>query len=151
MAYQHNLIPFNCVIKLVHKNQVLTYLFPHIPSHSFQQFKCPKHMDLYGPFHTNWDCFYSPKTKHVGCPRAAHSSNIGSSWWNRIPYPFPVSYSPKHDLINKSSHNTLKQSLKLLRTAQMGLKNLNISVPRFETDQTTTHDLNKLKHHKTLK
>ena len=55
-------------------------------------------MNICGPFHTNWDCFYSPKTEQVGCPRAAHFS---SSWWNRIPYIFPVSYSPKQNLMHK--------------------------------------------------
>ena len=151
MAYQHNLIPFNCVIKLIHKNQVLTYLFPHIPSHSFQQFKCPKHMDLYDPFHTNWDCFYSPKTGQVGCQRAAHSSYIGSSWWNRIPWLFPASYLPTYNLFNKLSSKHPKQSLKLIRTAQLGLKNSNTSVPRFGIDQTAPHGLNQLKYHQTLK
>ena len=57
-------------------------------------------MNICGPFHTNWDCFYNPKIEQVGCPRAAHSSFIGSSWWNRIPYLFPVSYSPKQNLIH---------------------------------------------------
>ena len=61
----------------------------------------PKHMNICGPFHTNWDCFYSPKTEQVGCPRAVHSSFIGSSWWNQIPYLFPVSYSPKQNLMHK--------------------------------------------------
>ena len=68
-------------------------------------------MNIYGPFHTNWDCFYSPKTEQVGCPRAAHSSFIGSSWWNRIPYLFPVSYSPKQNLMHKFQHNSPNQFL----------------------------------------
>ena len=68
-------------------------------------------MDIDGPFHTNWDCFYSPKTEHVGYSWAAHSSYISSSWWNRITYPFPVSYSPKLDLFNKLSPKRPKQSL----------------------------------------
>ena len=45
--------------------------------------------------------FNSPKNRTVGCSWAAHSPNVGSSWWNRIPYPFPVSYSPKHNLFHK--------------------------------------------------
>ena len=71
--------------------------------------------------------FNNPKNRIVCCPWAAHSPNVGSSWWNRIPYPFSVSYSPKHNLLS--------------RTAQMGSKNFHTSVPRFGTDQTATHDL----------
>ena len=71
----------------------------------------PKHMNIYGPFHTNWDCFYSPKTEQVGCPRAAHSSFIGSSVWNRISYLFTVSYSSKQNLMHKFQPNSPHQFL----------------------------------------
>ena len=79
MAYTHNYIPYNCDIMLTYQAYTLTYYFPHNSNHSLQTISNPKHMDVYGPFHTNWDCFYSSKTEQVGCPWAAHSSNIGSS------------------------------------------------------------------------
>ena len=53
---------------LTHSNHVLTYLFPHIPSHSFQQFKHTTHGG-FGPIHTNPGLILTvPKTEHVGCP-----------------------------------------------------------------------------------
>ena len=82
------------------------------------------HVTIHITIHTNPGLFLTvPKTEQW----AAHSPNVGSSWWNRIPYPFSVSYSPKHNLLS--------------RTAQMGSKNFHTSVPRFGTDQTATHGL----------
>ena len=49
----------------------------------------------------------------MGCPRAAHSSNLGSTFWNRIPYPFSVSYSPKQNLMHKFQHNIPHQFLEV--------------------------------------
>ena len=85
--------------------------------------------------------FNSPKNRTVGCPWAAHSPNVGSSWWNRIPYPLPVSYSPKHNLLS--------------RTAQMDSKNS----PKISTIRSQVFRLikrpfkasNQPKHYKTLK
>ena len=81
MAYAHNYILYNYGIMLTH--QALTYYFHTTQAIHFNNF-IPKHMDIYGPFHTNWDCFYSPKIEKVGCPWAAHASNIGSTLRNQI-------------------------------------------------------------------
>ena len=77
--------------------------------------------------HNPGTVFNSPKNITVGCPWAAHSPNVGSSWWNRIPYPFPIFYSPKQNLLS--------------RNAQMGSKNFHTSVPRLGTNQTAPHGL----------
>ena len=122
MTYTHNYIPYNCDIILIQEVHALTYPFPHKSSHSHQTIPMPKHMDIYGPFHTNWDYFYSPKTEQVGCPRAAHFSYISSSWWNRIPYPFPVSYSPKQNLMHKFQHKQPNQFLDVHGLSKMSKK-----------------------------
>ena len=93
-------------------------------------------MDIYGPFHTNWDCFYSPKTEQVGCPRAAHSSYIGSSWWNRIPWLFPVSYIPTYNLMLNFQHNQPNQFLDCHGQSKKSKKKFHNSVPCFGTDHT---------------
>ena len=49
----------------------------------------------------------------MGCPWAAHSSNLGSTFWNRIPYLFPVSYSPKQNLMHKFQPNSPHQFLEV--------------------------------------
>ena len=104
MAHTHNYIPYNYDIILVQEVHALTYPFPHKSSHSFHQFQAPNTWTFLYHFTQTRDCFYSPKIEQVSCPRAAHSSYIGSSWWNRIPYPFPVLYTPNHNLFNKLSH-----------------------------------------------
>ena len=84
MAYTHNYIPYNCDIILIQEVHALTYPFPHKSSHSFHQFQALNTWMFLVHFTQTRDCFYSPKTEQVGYPRAAHSSYIGSSWWNRI-------------------------------------------------------------------
>ena len=151
MAYTHNYIPYNCDIILIQEVHALTYPFPHKSSHSFHQFQAPNTWTFLVHFTQTRDCFYSPKTEQVGCPRAAHSSYIGSSWWNRIPYPFPVLYIPKYNLEHKSHPSSPKQSTYCHGLSILASKIYNNSVPRFGTDQTAPHGLNQLKHYKTLK
>ena len=111
MAYTHNYILYNCDIMLTHQAYALTYLFPLNSSHSFYQFQAHQTWTFlvqFKPTHSpnvvlsiNLSVFNSPKNRTVGCPWAAHSPNVNSSWWNRMPYPFPVSYSPKYNLLYK--------------------------------------------------
>ena len=82
MTYTHNYIPYNCDILLIHEVHALTYPFPHKSSHSFHQFQEPNTWTFLVHFTQTRDCFYSPKTEHMGCLWAAHSSNRGSSLRN---------------------------------------------------------------------
>ena len=82
MTYTHNYIPYNCDILLIHEVHALTYPFPHKSSHSFHQFQAPNTWTFFVHFTQTRDYFYSPKTEHVGCPWAAHSSNLCSSLLN---------------------------------------------------------------------
>ena len=68
-------------------------------------------MDIYGSFYTNPGLFLQSRNPAVGCPRAAHLSNLGFTFWNRISYPFPVLYSPKYNLMHKFQHNSPHQFL----------------------------------------
>ena len=54
----------------------------------------------------------------VGYPWATHSPSIGSTLWNRKPWPFPVSYTPNHNLLHKLHHKPPKQSLNCPKRAQ---------------------------------
>ena len=47
----------------------------------------------------------------VGCPWAAHSPSIGSTLWNRNPWPFPAQKHSNHNLLHKLSHNHPKQPI----------------------------------------
>ena len=100
MAYKHNYILYNCDIILIQEIHALTYPFPHKSSHSFHQFQAPNIWTFLVHFTQTRNCFYSPKTEQVGCPRAAHSSYIGSSWWNRIPMAIPGLIPTKHNLMH---------------------------------------------------
>ena len=100
MAHTYNYIPYNCDIILIQEIHSLTYPFPHKSSHSFHQFQAPNTWTFLVHFTQTRDCFYNPKTKQVGCPRAAHSSYIGSSWWNRISMAIPSLIPIKHNLMH---------------------------------------------------
>ena len=101
MAYTHNYIPYNCDIMLTHQAYALTYYFQSTQAIHFINFKHTKHGRFWSNSSQPGTVFNSPKNRTVGCLWAAHSLNVGSSWWNRIPYLFPVSYSPKHNLLYK--------------------------------------------------
>ena len=151
MTYTHNYIPYNYVILLTHLIHASAYLFPHNSSHSLQTISIPKHMDVYGPFHTNWDCFYSPKIEQVGCPWAAHSSNIGSYLWNQIPWPFPALYTPNHELMHNLSHKEPKQYVDCHGLSKRALR---IFTFRFQVSGLIKRPLmasNQPNHHKKLK
>ena len=144
MAYIHNYIPYNYDIMLIHKVHALTYPFPHKSSHSLQTISYTQHMDVFGPSHTNWDCFFFftvPKQSKWAIRGQPNHQTLVPLFENQFPWPFPASYTPTHNLLHKLQHKHPKQSLKLSRTVQMGLKNSNIFVPRFGTDQTATHAL----------
>ena len=51
-------------------------------------------MDNFGPT-SNPGLFLTVPNQSVGCPRMAPSSSIGSTSWNRNPWPFPASQHPK--------------------------------------------------------
>ena len=55
--------------------------------------------------------FLTVPNRAVGCPCAAYSPSIGSTLWNRNPWPFPAQKHPNHNLLHKLSHNQPKQPL----------------------------------------
>ena len=55
--------------------------------------------------------FLTVPKRAVGCPWAAHSPSIGSTLWNRNPWPFPTQKHSNHNLLHKLSHNHPKQPL----------------------------------------
>ena len=59
----------------------------------------------------------------------------------RIPWPFPASYTPNHELIHKSSPKMPQQPLHYHGLHREGSKNSHISIPRFGTDQTAVQGL----------
>ena len=100
MAHTHSYISYNCDIILIQEIHAITYPFPHKSSNSFHQFQAPNTWMFLVHFTQTQDCFYNPKTEQVGCPRAAHSSYIGSSWWNRISMEIPGLIPTKHNLMH---------------------------------------------------
>ena len=95
--------------------------------------------------------FTVQKTEQVGCPWAAHSSNIGSSLWNQIPWPFLASYTPNHELMHNLSHKAPKQYVDCHGLSKRALR---IFTFRFQVLGLIKRPLmtsNQPNHHKTLK
>ena len=55
--------------------------------------------------------FLTVPKRAVGCPWAAYSPSIGSTLWNRSPWPFSAKKHPNLNLLHKLSHNHPKQPL----------------------------------------
>ena len=55
--------------------------------------------------------FLTVPNRAVGCLCEAYSPSIGSTLWNRNPWPFPAQKHPNHNLLHKLSHNHPKQPL----------------------------------------
>ena len=114
--------------------------------HSFLQFHTHHTWTFLVQFKPTGTVFNSPKNITVGCPWTAHSSHIGSTLWNRNPWPNSASYTPNHELNHNLSHKAPKQSIHCHGLSKRVPKNFHTSVLNFGTDQTTTHGLNQLKH-----
>ena len=55
--------------------------------------------------------FLTVPKQAVGCPWATLSPSIGSTLWNRNPWPFSAQQHPNHNLLHKLSHKPPKHSL----------------------------------------
>ena len=142
MAYTHKYILYNCdLIVLTHSNHVLTYLFPHIPSHSFQQFKHTTYGQFWSNSHKPGTDFNSPKNRACGLSVGSPQVQPQLHFLKPISSHFrPPTHQNKIYLINH--HTAPKTVPKSATNCTNEFKKFQHSVPRFETDQTATHGLN---------
>ena len=62
--------------------------------------------------------FLTVPKREMGCPWVAHSPSIGSTLWNRNPWPFQAQKHQNHNLLHKLSHKPPKQSINCPKRVQ---------------------------------
>ena len=131
---QQNLIQSNCVIVLTHYNNVLTYLFLHIPSHSFQQSQTHNTWTILIQFTQPGTDFNSPETQQWAvhgqptCPTSV--SLFGTEFLTHL-----RSYKHQSIIYCINSNLTAHISFWASRIVPNVQKNFHNSVPCFGTDQ----------------
>ena len=80
------------------------------------------------------DCFYSPKTGEVGCPRAAHTSYTGSSFETDF-HSYSRSHTYKHRIKCINSNTSAHMNFWAFTDSPNVQKYFHNSVPCFGTDQ----------------